>query len=42
MWKVILDGNHVVMATDATTKLETITPKASWSKEDKEKNTPKS
>jgi hypothetical protein len=37
MWKIITNGNHVPMTTDATTKVETITPEASWSKEDKEK-----
>jgi len=39
MWTVITNGNHVPTIIDATTKVETITPEASWSKEDKEKNT---
>jgi len=37
MWKIITDENHIPMTTDATTKVETITLEASWSKEDKEK-----
>jgi len=37
MWKIITDGNHIPMTTDATTKVETITPELSWSKEDREK-----
>ena len=37
MWKVITDENHVPITIDATTKVETITSDASWSREDKEK-----
>ncbi|RHN67957.1 hypothetical protein MtrunA17_Chr3g0108461 [Medicago truncatula] len=37
MWKIITNGEHIPMTTDATTKVDTLTPEASWSKEDKEK-----
>jgi len=39
MWTIITNENHVTTTIDATTKVETITPETSWSKEDKEKNT---
>jgi len=34
---VITDENQVPKTTDATTKVETVTPETPWSKEDKEK-----
>lgn len=38
MWKIITYGNHIPMTTDDITKTKVITPEASWTREDKEKN----